>query len=301
MLFLMPIATTSFGIEYLLRRMPNDYKFKADIYAERAADFEILCLGNSHSYYGVNPLYFKRKAFNGSHVAQSLNIDLLIFRKYEPRMKNLKYVLIPISYISLSSKLENGAEAWRAKNYTLYYDGLYVPDKIINYSELLGSPFTSIKNRIKSYYLKQESSITSDNSGYGTNYKSKVKRDLIKTGKMTAEKHTVKDFSNFPENEKSLKEIIRLCADSGIKVILFTPPAYVSYKRYLDTVQLNRTIRIAASYEKNYKNLSYYNFLNDTTFVANDYFDADHLNEFGAEKLSKKLNQIIMQDEQVNH
>jgi len=43
----------------------------------------------------------------------------------------------------------------------------------------------------------------------------------------------------------------------------------------------------------NHKNMVYLNFLKDSTFVSDDFYDQDHLSEVGAEKLTKILNNAM--------
>ena len=45
-----------------------------------------------------------------------------------------------------------------------------------------------------------------------------------------------------------------------------------------------------------YENAVYYNLLTDSAFVANDYYDADHLNEIGAKKLTKLLDVVVTKE-----
>jgi hypothetical protein len=47
-----------------------------------------------------------------------------------------------------------------------------------------------------------------------------------------------------------------------------------------------------------YDNVTYQNFLLDSSFSAIDFFDADHLNEIGAKKLTSKLDTLINQRKQ---
>ena len=90
-----------------------------------------------------------------------------------------------------------------------------------------------------------------------------------------------------------LNKIVEFAKNKGIKVLLFTPPAYKSYVDNLDSTQLNTTINAIISIDKEFDNVTYYNFIWDTTFVESDFYDADHLNEIGASKLTKKINSLI--------
>ena len=48
-----------------------------------------------------------------------------------------------------------------------------------------------------------------------------------------------------------------------------------------------------SSLTKNYNNTTYVDFLLDTSFVKADFYDADHLNDKGAKKLTIKLESLI--------
>jgi hypothetical protein len=76
-------------------------------------------------------------------------------------------------------------------------------------------------------------------------------------------------------------------------VIIFTTPAYKTYVQNLEINQLNNTINTVTKFADTYPNTRYYNLLNDKSFNQEDFFDADHLNETGAKKLSLIIDRII--------
>ena len=45
--------------------------------------------------------------------------------------------------------------------------------------------------------------------------------------------------------------------------------------------------------EDKFDNVNYYNFLKDNRFESNDFFDADHLSDQGAKKLTLILQDIV--------
>ena len=57
------------GIEQTLRKIPNDYKYKADYLKENGSEIETLILGSSHTFTGLNQKLFKNKTFNAAHSA----------------------------------------------------------------------------------------------------------------------------------------------------------------------------------------------------------------------------------------
>ncbi|MDB4710838.1 hypothetical protein OAF16_03815 [Flavobacteriales bacterium] len=284
-------------MELLLRNIPNDYEFKKEYLDKNASEIETMILGSSHSFYGFNPVYFTTKTFNASHISQSLNYDFEIIKKYQSGLKQLKTIVLPISYFTLFGKLEAGSESWRFKNYIIYY-GLGTSNSYADYSEVISNKLYVNQKRLVSYYIKGNSAISTTSLGWGTNYKSKNARDLIETGNTAALRHS-KDINDIKyenilrDNEQTLNSIIAWCKNRNIRIVLLTPPAFKSYRQNLNKTQLNVTIEIAKKIDLDNNNCIYLNLLNDTSFVAKDFYDADHLSEIGAEKLSKLINEKI--------
>ena len=292
--FILPVLTVFICMEFLLRDIPNDYKLKKEFLDKYSYNIEILCLGSSHAYYGINPVYFSKNSFNGSHISQSIDYDLQIFKKYQNKLCSLKYVLIPISYSTLYSNLNKGVESWRVKNYSLYYK-MHTSNNIKDYSEALSNNSGVNIKRLYSYYIKKKQEITSSELGFGLNYSSSNQEDLIKTGITAAKRHTIeKDVLLFNENIHSLRSIIQLAQKNKSVVIFFTLPAYHTYRENLDPNQLENTVNAISKISKEYNNVIYKNYMDDKMFIESDFFDADHLNEIGAEKLTKLLNNLIM-------
>lgn len=82
-----------------------------------------------------------------------------------------------------------------------------------------------------------------------------------------------------------------VCEQHGVQLVLFTTPARPSYYNNLYQNQMDRTYQVIHSIMKSHKVVFYQNFLKDSHFVADDFYDQDHLSEVGAEKLTKLLNE----------
>lgn len=285
-------------MEILLRNTPNDYLFKKQYLDKHSSEIETLILGSSHSFYGFNPEYFSSNTFNASHISQSLNYDFEILKKYQDQFKNLKTIILPISYFTLFGKLEAGSESWRVKNYIIYYD-LNTSKSLINYSEVLSNRINVNIKRIASYYVLGNSTISCTDLGWGTRYNSKNARDLAETGKTAAKRHTRDDINSdkyqeiFNDNILILNSIIEWCNKNNVNVLLLTPPAFETYRQNLNQEQLKITINTTSEICSRHENCIYENLLSDTNFVAVDFFDADHLSEIGAKKLSELINEKI--------
>lgn len=293
----LPVLIAVIAIEVLLRKIPNDYLFKKEYLDQHASDIETLILGNSHAFYGINPAFFSSKTFNASYDAQTLNYDFEILMKYQSNFKNLKTIVLPISYASLFGKLEESHESWRVKYYTIYY-GIYNSKSLIDYSEVLSSPTDMSLHRLDSYYLLHNSTIFCTELGWGTNYMSENAIDIVKAGKEAANRHTedindIKVKTIFNENESVLKGLIEWCNNNNIKLLLLTLPAFETYYKNLNEEQLNKTIETVNSIVAENKNCIYLNLLYNTNFDIHDFHDSDHLSERGAEKISKLLDEKI--------
>jgi hypothetical protein len=292
LLFLSPILLISILMEFSLRSIPNDYSYKKEYLDTYSNEIETLILGSSHSYRGINPIYFTNNCFNASYVSQSLNYDYEILRKYDNNFSNLKTVVLSISYFSLFTKMEQGLEAWRVKNYVIYY-GINISNSITDFTEIMSNRFGANLQRLVSYYLYSEGNMHCSKFGWGIPNKFENTRNLEGTGKTAAQRHTVKDYKYLKENILTLNSIIEFCKKHNVKLILYTPPAYITYRQNLNKEQLRITLNLTYEIANSNENCSYLNLLEDTSFISTDFLDADHLNEDGAKKLSNLLNAYI--------
>jgi hypothetical protein len=292
-IFLLPVVIVLCIFEIILRVMPNDYKYKRERLLENAEDIEVLTLGSSHGHYGINPEYLTMKGFNLSNISQSFDLDYKLLETYGSNLDNLKIIIIPVSYFSLFSSLNSGNESWRIKNYVLYY---HINDvfSVQNSFEILNGTVISNLYRIYQYVKNRDNLITVSDTGFGLNYSSTVKNDLAETGKTAAMRHIHYDKKMFSHNQRMAQNIIAWCKKRGIKIAFVTLPAYYTYVKELDSIQLHETINYMATVDKENDHVCYYNYLEDNDFIADDFFDADHLNEMGAEKFTKKIDKIIM-------
>jgi hypothetical protein len=278
--------------EILLREIPNDYSYKKTFLDDNSKNLDVLFLGNSHVYFGINPYYIKANSFNSANTSQTLDLDLAILNKFKTKLNNLKIIFIPVDYFSLYSKLETSIESWRMKNYSIYFNirGHY---SIQNNSEIVGNKLKLNINRLYEFYFKSRSSIVCSNLGWGLSYSSKNNQNLEVSGKIAAKRHKKNNDDLFKENVNNLDEIISFAIKKKAKVVFITCPAYKSYVNNLESNQLDTTINRIINLSHVHKNVVYINLLNDRSFKERDFYDADHLNEIGAKKLSLKIDSLI--------
>lgn len=295
-LLLLPIVIVFATIELGLRSIPSDYKIQKKYLDTYSNEIETLILGSSQTFCGIDPKYFASKAYNAGYLVQTLDLDFLIVNKYKNDFKSLKTIVLPISYFSLFANLSFTHEAWRIKKYLIYKD-LSFYEKHFSY-ELSNQDLKISLIRLSDYYLHKNNPLYSDSLGWATTFTSERAKDLIETGEATALLHhfdlNIEEVQNATmENEILLEQFMEWSENKNIKVILLTPPVYKTYFENLHVGQLNLTIETANAIAAKYSNCEYYNLMNDSNFTAIDFYDANHLSEIGAGKLSNIISSII--------
>lgn len=292
--FIIPVIAIAGVAEYFLRTIPNDYSLKCEYLDANSNETEVLILGSSHAFFGINPEYFSRKCFNASYMCQSLKYDYEILKKYENNFENMKTVILSVSYFNLFHNLEKSQESSRVKDYVIYY-GMNTSYSLYNNFEIFNNAVGSNFKRLVLYYCYGEKSKynLSSRLGWGEVFPPEHSKDLEVTGKIAVKLHSKKDLSCINENILILRSIVELCKRKKIEIILITTPAYVTYRENLHEEQYKLTVETAEKIAEEYDNCKYYNWIDDTNFNALDYNDANHLNGQGAKKLSLMLNDLI--------
>ena len=293
-IYILPIILIGWSAELLLRNIPNDYQIKKQYLDHNAESIEVLYLGSSHAFHGINPNHCTVNSYNAALSSQSIDYDYAILKKYESQFNHLKYIVIPISYFTLYSRLESSIEASLVKNYVIYYN-INTSNKFTNHFEVLSSKPFALFKRLYSYYIQRNTRRCAE-LGWGMNNDLRSDTDLLRSGKAAAFRHSGNINEYYELNVQVVKDIIEWAKSKDIKVILYTPPAYKSYTNELDSIQLNQTLITMKRIDDQYENAAYYNLLTDSAFVANDYYDADHLNSAGAKKLTKLLDGVVTKE-----
>ena len=296
-IFFLPLFLIFASSEILLRSRMNEYKYKNSYLEKNKSTIELLCLGPSSGYFGINPHYFNMKAFNATHVSQTINYDNFLWEKFAGQMASLKCVILTIDYWSPFTTLETSGEPWRTKNYRLYYGcnyHKYDPKSIFetyNFNLVL---WKRVYNSLDDLF-KGRVELGIDSLGYGTDYTlSKRSIDWQGGGPYSAKRHTKKiDIGILNQNAQYIDQICRKCQEKNIIVLLLTTPAWATYVENLNRNQQDLMNRFCNSFPSKYPNTYYISMLEDNRFSEIDFYDTNHLNEFGAKKLSLIINDTI--------
>ncbi len=294
LLFIFPVFSILIIFEIILEKLPNNYSYKKNYLDKHSKNLKVLFLGNSHVYYGVNPHFIEQRSFNAAYVSQSVNCDYAIFKKYEDQLDSLKFLFLPLDYVSLYNTIEHGPESFRVKNYFNYY-GIILEGYFPNSLEIFyGTVYGNIKRVWRVYHRKKldiYSDVACNDLGWG--YWTTTNKNFMSSAKKSAEIQKQNNKNFLQRNIDLYNEIIKEANKSKIKVILLTPPAHYYYSQQFSKKEIDRIIQTGNSLSSKYSDVYYYNFLNDSSFNNDDFFDANHLNDRGAQKLSLRLNKIL--------
>ena len=305
---ILPLLILGAFIEYQIRDIPNDYKVKREYMDRNANKIELLFLGDSHIFRGLNPSDFDLRAYNLSQPAQLIEYDCAVFKKYEESMNNLKYLILGIDIRTFFRHIEEIPGMDNSYKYSIYYGIDNHHSGISSYFEILhlrGNLKKILGMFMKKIKGENENLIDIDLNGYSPRFNQKYLitkyfctklEDCKCPGNKRAKAHNPISGRKFvDENKKYAEEIISICKKKNVKIILLMTPCYKFYRNHLKWNSLTETRGICTMYEKANDNVYFIDLLDDIDFCWDDYNDVDHLRNNGAHKLSKKVNDFIKQ------
>lgn len=287
-LFILILAVTFLGIEFRLSKVKNSYVLKRVCLEDNISRINLVVLGSSQVYYGIDPKILSEYSCNLANSNQDFYYDNQIALKYIDKMPNLKTVVIGVSYFSFEFDLTNTEEYWRKYFYQRFWQ-IY-PRKqsnfdIRNYSLIAAySPQTARKIIIPLFNINLIDNVT--RSGWYTGQKNNIS-SYKDVGFNDAHAHTDYMRSDLVSiNKMLLEDTITNLQARYIQVILVTPPVSDAYFTAVDPkkyqLMQNTVLEITQKYQ-----LQYLNYFQDERFNNNDFTDgSNHLNEQNAMKFS---------------
>jgi len=292
-LFFFPIIFIFCGAEYILRHIPNDYSSKNNYLKQNGNEIEILILGSSHAYRGINPSYFDCTTFNAAYVSQTIDYDYFIFKKFEKELTSLETIVLTISPFTLYNQLQDGTESWRVKNYSIYYQ---VPKKIESH---LDFELTSMRSKVNfkrfySYYLLKRTPNLSQENGFKTfSLPQLSQNEFVKSAREASERHNYKTLKRKKQNQNYINNIVQYGKKNGIDIVFVFPPVSEDYYSLIQENQKTETRSFIGGLVKSNDHLYSVDLTTNEMFQRDHFQNADHLNKKGAEKLSSYLNEKI--------
>ncbi len=293
-LFLLPLFLVWASLEVFYRQGPNTYSYKNEQLQKLYKETETVVFGDSHSFFGINPLYFESRTFNISNISQSLLLDELLLAKHIANLPSLKTVILNVSYFTLSAKQDDIENSWRKY---FYHHNMEVTAPSISiwnpkrYSMALIQRFNKSMELVDAY-CQAGTIITTTPLGYGLQDASSIINDKEAISKVIAKKH--ENYSlDFALNTVRLERMVKLCRLYDVDVVLLEMPVYPAYYKLLNPVKKQKIKTTLRQLSKTHDNAFYLDLSTNSFFDKKDLRDADHLNNAGAQKCSELLNKYI--------
>lgn len=287
-LFLLPLIALMGAFELALRRIPNDYSFTSERLREHGDSIDVLILGNSHGFNGINPEGLGSQGYNAASIGQDHQRDRAIMRHFAHHLPSLQHVIIPVSYFSIGSRIEQGREPWRVKNYVIHMGMRDEATLLEHRFELLNHPKPKLIRMLLDHWLNGEDNRSCGDYGGGIN-RPKPGLDMHADARATVERHSCDDPARYWWNMEHLKAIIAIASEHGAQVHLVFPPMHPAYLEIADTSQLQFARAIGRQLAQRHETVSYHDLSADSRFTDADFSNSDHLGATGRRKFTMIL------------
>ena len=284
LLFVLPIFLGFVVLELLVRDSNSLYKEKWEGYISNAKSIEVLVLGNSQAMNAIDPREFELFTYNMAFAAQSFFFDKAITLKQIESMPNLKSVLISVDYHTFYYNHSEKRDIFYHYYYDINYDNKRYFLEDFSWTYALG-----FKQTIREHIPKSRT-----NSIRGFVSSDITKWNLLNT--TDGQKRVEQLESGFVNSKNgvasSLNDFIQILKTKDITPILITLPCHSYFKKHLNK-HIVKNNMLAINQICDFHKIDYWNFL-DKEYPDSLYHNVNHLNKYGAKKISKELNKIIV-------
>jgi hypothetical protein len=155
-------------------------------------------------------------------------------------------------------------------------------------TEKLRSLFTPGRNRWDAF-------------GWATEYTKKARPQEWDNGKNRAEANTCHNIDIVKLNEGFLRDIFDFCQERHIKVILLSTPVSATFREHEDPRQQHINAQVLKRLLQDEPTVTYLDWEADQHFTSDDFYDSDHLNHEGTQKLTKAVLAEIVNHQSSNY
>jgi len=282
--FAVMMLATLLAAELAMRRIPDIYTYKDGWMRRHKGEVETLVLGNSTTLEGVDPSLLPGRAFNLAISAQTLEQDAYLLEHYTP-YPALKVVILPIAENIISPQLEDiPSFRMRAAYYCIHMG--YGKHGIFSRYNYEIANLNVCREKVKAYrdLRRRGLSVACDSLGFAPEMLADKQAGWARRGFATFTNKLNQD-SAINVNERYLARIVRFCQTNEVQLVLVTPPQWLEEMPPRD--ELYRKIDAVGNRLARQPGVTYRNYLRDPRFVADDFFDAAHLNDAGACKFTR--------------
>ncbi|KEK24132.1 hypothetical protein [Bacillus gaemokensis] len=264
--------------------------------------YELFITGLSYPYCGINPELLQKKSVKLTLPSQDLYYDYLIAKQLLSNPHVFQYCIMGIGYFSFHFDLSLSSEAHRIHNvyYPLFQDGHHTPVATplsthgllqLDTSEFLSSIF--IMNFEYACIEKLGCSAPELSWLHAEWNTAPFHMSVEEHGKIRAQSHSKIFYPNtLIENKMIFKKYLDLLMQYNIKPIVVVFPVTSYYARSLNP-KLKEGFYNVINEFRNMYSFQVLDLFDSSLFEDSDFYDSDHMNKKGADKMSVLLNQII--------
>ena len=290
-------------IELLLLTRPNLYSYKQSYIEQHLDNIKVLIMGHSHFEEGIVPSVIRNddSIYNFAISGQVLFYTAKLAQRYLPQMSNLETVILPFRYgdgflfkqTNVPKKVDNSMRCMYYKymhiSHNKFTDWLY-------WSEIVNSKMNFWRRLVAD---REKCAV-----GWGVSF-SLAELDSLK-GFIPLDPDRRKEGwerVNLPgeidfsvrdiEYRKEIESIAKLCQSLGVRLVLVTNPWNEESQQTLAEHGIAEMKVFTDSLKNKYSCVEFYNYLFDDRFLRDDFYDAIHLNKYGAVKFSNILKDEI--------
>lgn len=247
-------------------------------------DYEMLILGNSRIYRGLNPDMFSTRAYNFAHDDDSYN-QMYYKLQYILAQKDIKYLILGVDYFQFSFMSDS-----RNYVYSQLLPKEYSDDyPLFNKALLMGLDNYFGIDKFRTTLNALSTTIKGD-----TTEKAFLKGNgqYIKPGKATKNDKITRDYKMLNKQKNYFELILAECEKKDIEVFMVMPPIREN--------ELETYPKSVISFYTNYfkksagENAHFLDYSQSSLFEYTDYTDITHLNAASAIRLSSLLNSRIV-------
>lgn len=304
---------------YSFLRVPNLFEKKARL-IDTARRSEVVVLGSSHAMFAFRPDTMSRSATNLANISQSLEIDDRILTKVFSQPTTIKLVVIPVSYFSIAYNLTSNPETeFRDPLYSIY---MGVHER--NAFEAVRDPrywnlaafYATLNQPLPILGAPSLFDAQIDKFGWaaGQTASCPIAKDFAE-GRVKAH-HLLMHNRLRKQNRQAIEHMIAQSRQHGAKVLLVITPvtsfysSAVKHKKWEREVEYLASLAVTTSPSASLTtppsasltappvalvdgadDVRFANYHEDPRFGLQDFADPDHMNQQGAARFTKMLEQ----------
>jgi hypothetical protein len=283
LLFSLPIL----GLEIMLRQPAIDsYAFKRQLMEGNLAGNEILIIGNSLAWSGINPDSLGPKCINVANFEQAFYSDYKILEKYLPQSPKLKTVIMPVSVETCFSKPDPRSE----QSYSAYW-GIEPHDKVRKLEHYSAVMIYGFWPGIKKLF---ETGEETNGRGWGSTTTA-YQYDPGAVEEKMQRIESLLEEDNFQASTADLQRIVNICRENGVRLILYIPPFTQGLSRELEAKPNYRQMLDFLDSISRQGGAEVLDLRNDSLFADLLFRDVNHLNVEGSKVLSGLIAKAVHQ------